>query len=190
MGSEEGAASAKRGPAARTAATAALRASRPGPGTTAGLTPRSALRSMKPLPRPLLFRAQRLCEPSKESALSRLATSLSRLPLTPRSSGKRSQWPLDHPRSFVHRHSVADTAGRPQPPTPAHLTSDGSGSAGHRKLLSPRLRLSSTPSSVNSACFSTKWRRRSRAHVAAFPLPVPISSFAARPRRDGPSTSQ
>ena len=115
-----------------------------------------------------------------------------RLPLTPRSAGKRSQWPRDHLGSFPHRHprSVADTVSRPQHLTPAHLTSGGSGSAGHRKLLGPRLRLSSTLSSVNSACFSTKWRRRSRAHVAAFPLPVPISSFAARPRRDGPSTSQ
>ncbi|XP_077752627.1 uncharacterized protein LOC144313568 [Canis aureus] len=191
VGSDEGAAGAQRGPAAPPAAPAAPRPCRLPP-TAAGLTPRSALRSLKPPPQPPLFRARRLRQPWKEPAVSRLPTSRSRLPLSPRSSGKRSQWPLDRPRPFAQGRSRpdADTASRLQPPTPARLTSGGSGSAGHRKLLSPRLRLSSTPSSVNSACFSTKWRRRSRAHVAAFPLPVPISSFAARPRRDGPGTSQ
>lgn len=75
-----------------------------------------------------------------------------------------------------------------------HGTSGGGcdGGAGHRKLLGPRTPaiLDPPPPSVNSAGFPTKWRRRSRAHVAAFPLPVLVSSFAARPRRAGSGRSQ
>ena len=128
------------------AGNAALRASRPGqgganPGSHSALCPRFRRAFTKPssLQKPKTPRAD-----GKESALSRLATSPSRLPLTPRSPGKRSQWPRDHPRSFPHRHprSVADTARRPRHPIPAHHTLSGSGGAGHRKLLGPRLRLS------------------------------------------------
>ena len=159
------------------------------PGSHSALCPQFRRAFTKPssLQRPKTPRAE-----ERESALSRLATSPSGLPLTPRSPGKRSQWPRDHPRSFPHRHprSVADTARRPQHPTPAHHTSSGSGGAGHRNSWVPDSGSPRPPLRLNSACFSTKWRRRSRAHVAAFPLPVPISSFAARPRRDGPSTSQ
>lgn len=133
-------------PAAPSAANAALRAARPGqgganPGSHSAPCPRFRRAFTKPssLQEPKTPRAE-----GKESALSHLATSPSRLPLTPRSPGKRSQWPRDHPRSFPHRHprSVADTARRPRHPTPAHHTSSGSGGAGHRKLLGPRLRLS------------------------------------------------
>lgn len=106
------------------------------PGSHSALCPRFRRASTKPssLQRPKTPRAE-----EREPALSLLATSPSGLPLTPRSPGKRSQWPRDHPRSFPHRHprSVADTARRPRHPTPAHHTSSGSGGAGHRNSWVP-----------------------------------------------------
>lgn len=162
-----------------------------------GLTPRSALRFVGPLPRPLRAlrggpKAPRAV--GRESARGRLATSPSRLPLTPRGSGKRSPWPRrDHPPAPTpagtrapHLTPPAGPGPRPQPRSPqaAPATLD-TGNSWVPDSGSPR-----PPSSVNSACFSTKWRRRSRAHVAAFPLPVLISSFAARSRREGPGTGQ
>lgn len=151
MESQEGAARAKPGPAAGISSPAALRGSPgPGPGGHPG-SPRAL---------PSASWGPGLCEPTRgpeapravgggrESARGRLATSPSRLPLTRRGSGKRSPWPRrDHPRRLRRRHprSAADTARRPRPPPPAPLTSSGSSDAGHRKLLGPRLRLSSTP---------------------------------------------
>lgn len=115
----EGATRAKRGPAARIAATAVLSAFSPGPGATPGLISRSAVRFVEPSPR-FFSLEPRLREPRGEPTLSRRASSSSRLLLTPRSSGRSSQWSRDHPRSLLHGHLrfVADTDSRPQPPTP------------------------------------------------------------------------
>lgn len=108
--------------------------------------------------------------------------------------GNAPPWPRrDHPPAPTpagtrapHLTPPAGPGPRPQPRSPqaAPATLD-TGNSWVPDSGSPR-----PPSSVNSACFSTKWRRRSRAHVAAFPLPVLISSFAARSRREGPGTGQ
>lgn len=89
-----------------------------------------------------------------------------------------------HPRPEVDTASPRHSQLQPALPQTAPAALD-TGNSWVLDSGSPR-----PPSSVNSACFSTKWRPRSRAHVAAFPLPVPISSFAARRWRDGPSASQ
>lgn len=121
----------------------------------------------------------------RESALSRLSTSPSRLPLTQRSAGKRSQWPRDHPRSFPHRHplSVADIARRPQHPTPAHLTSGGSDGDGHRKLLGARLRFSSTPLRL-TPLVSLQNGAGGRA-LTSRPFPSPFPFHHSLPARGG-----
>lgn len=89
-----------------------------------------------------------------------------------------------HPRPQVDTASPRHSQLQPASPQAAPAALD-TGNSWVLDSGSPR-----PPSSVNSACFSTKWRPRSRAHVAAFPLPVPISSFAARRGRDGPGASQ
>lgn len=82
-------------------------------------------------------------------------------------------------RTRVPSLTLSASASPNHSPSPPHLrrlrqrwTQETPGSS-TPALLDPLLRL--TP-----LVFSTKWRPRSRAHVAAFPLPVPISPFAAR----------
>lgn len=153
------------------------------PGRAPGLTRarRSASRDLRAgLPSPGSGAAASGAEPVS----SRLAPRLrSRLPLRPRRSRRRSQWSRVHPRclSPPGPRPEVDTPSlrhsQPQPASPrSALAALDTGNSWVLDSGSPR-----PPSSVNSACFSTKWRPRSRAHVAAFPLPVPISPFAARP---------
>lgn len=183
-GSEEGAARARRGPAARPAAPRRPRSAR-APAGTPRAQPALRCRFMEPSPRPLLLRDRSARSPGERANPPSPAAPLP-CPDCPSFRGAPGNAPRGPgpPRALP---AVTRAPRRTPPAGRSPLTSGGSGGAEHRKLLGPRLRLSSTPSSVNSACFSTKWRRRSRAHVAAFPLPVPISSFAARPRRDGPA---
>ena len=96
------------------------RASRPGPGTTPGLTRRSALRSGKPS-----APAFSLQSPKSTRVAGRVRPLPPRhfpVPTAPHSAELRETLPMapGPPRSFAHRHSrsVADTASRPQPPDP------------------------------------------------------------------------
>lgn len=186
VGSEEGAARAMRGPAVGFTAAAALGVSRPGPGGHR-VSPRSLPSASWSLRTASSLQSLKTSRAIEESPLPSRHFPV---PTAPHSAELRETLPMapGPPRFFPHRHphSVADTASWPQPTSPQAIpVALDTGNSWVPDSGSPR-----PPSSVNSACFSTKWRRRSRAHVAAFPLPVLISSFAARPRGAGSSTGQ
>lgn len=148
-----------------------------------GAHPRTALRIQERAHRSPLSGEQGRRERARVRPLPPGSTSPSRLPES-RRSGKGFQWSLVHPRYRSHPdpRPELDTPSllhpHPQPQPASPQAAPAALDTGNSWVLysgSPR-----PPSSVNSACFSTKWRPRSRAHVAAFPLPVPISPFAAR----------
>lgn len=118
VGSEEGAARAKRGPVVRIIPPPES----PGPGRgPPGRTPRPALRFLEPSPRHLPFRAQRLRQPWEESPPS--PVSLLPRPDRPALRGALENAPngpgtTPGPSPNRHPRSVADTASRP---SPSHL---------------------------------------------------------------------
>lgn len=179
VGSEEGAARAKRGPAVRFAA-AALGVSRAGAGAAASLTPLCALRFVEPSHGLVPSKPKDLASPKVSPRPLRHLP----VPTAPRPAQLRETLPMaPGPPGFFpdrHPHSVADTARASQ--LPAHLrrfrrrwTQETPGSP-TPALVDPPLRLTPLVSLQNGA--------GGRA-LTSRPFPSPFSAHHSLPARRG-----